>query len=153
VLELNPHWSPNGAKLVVARDTDEDPGSVDIYILNSDGTNAVRLTETRHTQEFRPQWSPDGRQIAFIADTILGLQSGGLQLWAISIIDADGSRRERLTPFAGSITGLTWSADGTRIVFGQFQDLCVMNLSDRTVTKLTDTPTIAEAAPSWRRVR
>lgn len=150
VADFDPHWSPDGTKIVTVRET--EPSRYDLYVLNSDGTNPVRVTDARF-QEFSPRWSPDGRRIAFMADTIIALQSGGVGQMAIAIVDAGGSPRELLTPFSGAaIGGLTWSRDGTRIIFARSGDLWSLDVRDKSVSQLTNTPTLDEAAPSWRRV-
>ena len=151
VLDLSPQWSPDGTKIAVARDTDDRPGSVDLYVLNNNGTNPVRLTDARF-QEGTPRWSPDGRRIAFIADTVIALQGGGAVLWAIAMVNAKGSPRELFTTFSSAIGGLTWSRDGRRIIFDQSGDLWSLDVRDKSVNQLTNTSTLEERAPSWRKV-
>ena len=152
LLDLSPHWSPDGSRIALSRNRPERPGEIDLFVVNSDGTNPIRLTDAR-SQESRPKWSPAGNRIAFISDTVINLVSGGLVLWAISIIDADGSHREQFTTFSSAaMQGFTWSPDGTRIVFDLQGELWAVAVNDKRITKLFESPTVAEAAPSWRRV-
>lgn len=151
VAEFSPHWSPDGTRIVVSRGTEADRGALDLYVLNRDGTTQMRLTDTRF-QEFVPRWSPEGGQIAFIADTVIALQVGSVILRAIAIVEAGGSARELLTPFSSAeMVGLTWSRDGTKIIFDQSGDLWSVDVRDKSVTQLTKTPLVREHGPSWRR--
>ncbi len=56
-------------------------------------------------------WSPDGTRIAYI-DNVLDRQPR-----EILLIDADGSNRTQVTHNADQETSLSWSADGSQIVF------------------------------------
>ena len=59
------------------------------------------------------QWSPDGRQLAFIRNRS-GSQRHWTDLW---IADADGGNARRVTEEVSSIGGPRWSPDGRRIAF------------------------------------
>lgn len=56
-----PTWSPDGAKFAFLAVIE---GKQDLFVVNSDGTNLVRLTDNR-LEESRPIWSPDSRYVAF----------------------------------------------------------------------------------------
>jgi eukaryotic-like serine/threonine-protein kinase len=61
-------------------------------------------------QEFFPQYSPDGRRVAFESD-----RSGFPEIW---ISDANGQNAFALTDFRGPVTGSpAWSPDGREIAF------------------------------------
>jgi Tol biopolymer transport system component len=64
-----PTWSPDGAWIASSRYA---PGS-DIYVVNADGANQQRLTQTGvggvDMDIFDPDWSPDGTQIACVLDS------------------------------------------------------------------------------------
>jgi hypothetical protein len=47
-------WSPDGSKLVFISTRD---GNVELYVMNADGTNQTRVTNTP-TAELRPDWQP-----------------------------------------------------------------------------------------------
>jgi serine/threonine protein kinase len=69
---------------------------------------AVFISSTRG--EWFPQFSPDGRRIAFTSD-----RSGEGGVW---LADADGSNVVQLAPMGAFATGGTrWSPDGQQIVF------------------------------------
>jgi uncharacterized protein YraI len=74
-----PAWSPDGARLAYISKED---GNFEIYAINADGSNKVRLT-TNPSSDGLPVWSPDGKWIAFRSDR------GGA--WAIYVMRADGS--------------------------------------------------------------
>jgi Tol biopolymer transport system component len=64
-----------------------------------------------HAREIDPAWSPDGRRLAFLVDQADGLDD-------VFVADADGGGRRRLTTASKAIAGgISWSADGTKIVF------------------------------------
>lgn len=56
-------FSPDNRKIAFYG-RDEITGNYDIFIMNSDGTNIVNLTNDK-LQDFSPVWSPDGNWIAF----------------------------------------------------------------------------------------
>jgi eukaryotic-like serine/threonine-protein kinase len=75
---------------------------------NATNIPASLIPSTR--TEFAPQYSPDGKKIAFESD-----RSGALEIWAC---DSDGSNCVQLTSLGAQATGVPyWSPDGQRIVF------------------------------------
>lgn len=98
-----------------------------------------------------PQWSPDGRSIAYLT------RDASRPRWEIATYDAtEGTTRvwTRGLPWLKGMHGpLDWSPDSTRLVFKSdtepFEaDLCVLDVRDGTVRKLTEDPWWDEA-PSW----
>ena len=60
IRDESPKWSPNGQKIVFSSnrdhiDTDQPPG-FDIYVMNADGSNILRLTNSGNN--FCPDWQP-----------------------------------------------------------------------------------------------
>jgi Tol biopolymer transport system component len=87
-------------------------GRAQIYTMNSDGSDPVRLTSEPY-DDYYPSWSPDGTRIAFYVH--LSWQS-----WALVVMNADGSGRRQITQGTGCAAcafAPYWSPDGTRIGF------------------------------------
>ncbi|MGZ4316340.1 MAG: TolB family protein [Gaiellaceae bacterium] len=78
------------------------PSKGDIYLMNSDGSDVRRVTDT--CLESEPVWSPDGAQIAFISQ-----RDGHPELYAIN---ADGSSAHRVTPVGIWVERPAWSTTG-----------------------------------------
>jgi Tol biopolymer transport system component/DNA-binding winged helix-turn-helix (wHTH) protein len=73
------------------------------------GTPAVQFDRST-SQEYAPQYSPDGRSIAFVS-----ARSGAQEIW---VSEADGSNPRQITFFARPMTfGPSWSPDGAWLAF------------------------------------
>jgi len=78
-----------------------------IYTANANGTGVTVLTSA--DRNFAPEYSHDGKQIAFIHKV-----SGHQDLW---IMKSDGTGKRRVTT-TGGVLGLAWSPDGQWLAFG-----------------------------------
>lgn len=107
-----PVFSPDGAQLaysVTTANLDLDRPQSDLWRVRWDGGPPGRLTHTPEASEWQPQWSPDGRWLAFLADR--GGEDAETQLWRMP---ADGGEAERLTDFPGGVVDYAWSPDSRR---------------------------------------
>jgi Tol biopolymer transport system component len=127
--EFAPVWSPDGTQIAFAR-SDDDQG---IYVMDSDGTDAVNLTET--DQDGYPSWSPDGTQIAFSRFTN--------NTNMIFVMDSDGS--DQAPAFTDNFSGgakVEWSPDGTGLAFDTYVDgnneIYTVNSDGSGLTNVTD---------------
>lgn len=103
-----PAWSPDGARLVFSRQS-PFTGLGPLFMIEADGTNAVRLTTSDSVNE-DPAWSPDGSEIAFVSD-----RGGDRDIWAIRP-DGTGLRQVTSTPDVQE-AHVDWAPDGTRIAY------------------------------------
>ena len=98
-LDHAPEYSRDGKRIAFASDRS---GSHEIWVCNSDGSNAMPLTSFGGSFQLAgPHWSPDGRVILFESN-----KSGAASTYAI---DPDGGRPELV--IAGSVV-TSWSHDG-----------------------------------------
>jgi Tol biopolymer transport system component len=121
VIDGHPDWSPDGEKIIFAsfRDEQGNPaGTADIYVVNADGKDLVRLTDSEW-EDNDPEWSPDGSMIAFKSNRYTQIEARE----EIFIMDADGANVQKLTGTMDwqSDHDPSWSPDGAYIVFSRFQ--------------------------------
>ena len=85
-------------------------GNSDIYVMNGDGSNPARLTQTPTEQEHYPQISPDGSKICFVSDE----GEGRATVRSVYLADMDGHNRKKVADHAREPF---WSPDGKVIGF------------------------------------
>ena len=88
-------------------------GNREIYVMDADGNNQIRLTN-HPEKDMQPSWSPDGGRIAFTSN-----RNGGN--YQIYVMDSNGKNVRRLTSGVYDINP-AWSPDGQRIAFDGFGD-------------------------------
>src|SRR5258706_12178520 len=79
-----------------------------IYVVPVNGGSPRQLTQ-EGTQNERPRWSPNSRQIYFVSN-----RGGSSQAWSM---DADGGHARQLTTISTEVSGITISRDGKKMVF------------------------------------
>ena len=84
-------------------------GNSEIYVMDSDGGNQVRLTYDP-ASDYQPAWSPDSTRIAFNRNH------------HIYVMDSDGRNLIELTGASGG-SQPAWSPDGAKIAFTRFKAL------------------------------
>ena len=130
-VEVGPAWSADGARIAFASDRS---GAPELYLMNPDGSNVVRVTTQVGFVWSRPTWSPDSRRLAFACEVAPGNRD-------ICVIDANGSGLVRLTADPAIDDGAAWSPDGATIAFtttryGADPQLATMRSDGSNVTRL-----------------
>jgi len=153
-------YSPDGTLLAFVREGD-------LWLANADGSGQRRLLRTPSVAEWKPSWLPDGSAIVYSADVdgakqirVFKLPTGPSQ----KLYDGSGAAVSRTgkiayvangntimvgdqpfdtTPTAyAQITGLSWSPDGTKLVYSADGTIVV---DDGT----TQTPGAPGTSPVW----
>ena len=128
--------SPDGTKIAYSRYN----RSSEIFVMDSDGSNAENLTTTGRIDEFEPDWSPDGAKIAFTSYrfnfVVMGDAEEGKafepatieseaatsedtveEKVEVAVMNADGTQRKDLTSSPAYDTSPAFSPNGARIAF------------------------------------
>jgi hypothetical protein len=135
-----PAWSPDASRIAFTSWRD---GHDEVYVIDADGTNLVRLTDGSNGSG-SPAWSPDGTKIAFASS-----RDGDAEIY---VMNADGTDPVRLTHAPGGDGDPAWSPDGSRIAFTAVRDgnydVYVMAADGSDVVRLTSGSAI-EWYPAW----
>jgi Tol biopolymer transport system component len=129
ILELRqvgaPDISPDGTQIVYALGGWEHPDARNdsvrgdrhetrshLWLVASEGGEPRQLTRGERS-ESAAAWSPDGRQLAFLAARGTGTEAMA-QVW---LLPMDGGEARQVTRSRESVQSFVWSPDGTRIAF------------------------------------
>jgi len=133
--------------------TSDRSGDLEIYRLYDSADNLQQLTDSPGL-DIGPDWSPDGKRIAFASNREEGT---GFQIY---LMNADGSGQKRLGDGQpGDNTHPSWSPDGTQIAFQSKRDtnfniqddnldIYVMNSDASDIRQITSHPA-DDSQPSW----
>ncbi len=105
---VGPSFNPDGSRLALTSDRSGHP---EVYIMDADGTNADIFTAFDfgdQNDRTSPDWSPDGRQIAFQSRI-----DGRYQIFTMSLRD----RQPRQLTSEGENEDPSWAPDGRHVVF------------------------------------
>jgi len=138
-----PAYDPTGERLAVTR----KPGDTSTLFIVDEGKPARAILE-RKEDMLGPQWSPDGRQIAFGIGRFALFNGGEKAMNApngeeqVGIVNADGSGFQLITSGANKNAFPSFAPDGKRIVYRTTgpdgEGLRIMNLEDHSIATLTN---------------
>ena len=147
--ETSPAWSPDGRQIAFIRrhgegDVDKVPSS-DVFLIEPRaGATPKRLTSSAAASG-RLSWSPDGRWIAYqLGDE---LKYYAYVQSKLAVVPAAGGEPRMLTSdLDRSVTGASWTADGSGLVFGVVDDRSQyvgrISMSGGRVDRLTHGPSV-----------
>ena len=143
--EILPSWSPDSKKIAYVTKTGEmdRTNNYDVYVLEIDSTNnPIQLTTNlgADSSSSRPQWSPDGKKIAYLHGGDPALLWYALQ--ELAVIDLDTKTNSILTKeLDRNASSPQWSDDGQSIYFviedNMKSQLAKYSLTNQKIKKIT----------------
>ncbi len=111
----NPGWSPDGTQIVMSG---YNSGIHDLFVVDVADGKLRRLTNDKHA-ELMPQWSPDGKLIAFATDRADGTDLDVLRFtkWQIATLELSTGNITTLPNQKGLNLNPQWAPDGKSVAF------------------------------------
>lgn len=137
-----PTWSPDGSQIAFISDLS---GEEELYLAPQDGSKAPeQITKGGSCMRYQPQWSADGKHIAF-SD-----KEG--KIWVVTL--ADRKLVEIVASRRGAIRDYVWSPKGNYLAFTMaasdngFPSVHIWSAADNKVHRVTD-PMFGAFNPAW----
>jgi len=144
----NPVWSPDGKKVAFIA-ANSNGAADDVYVMNADGTDLVRVSSVRYAWASDVIWSPDSTKLIFSATSYEGV----IEVERICMVNSDGTNNHVIYNNAHYADQLSWSPDGSKIVFrgdyNQKAALYVLDTASGNTTQLTFPATGWDLNPVW----
>jgi len=104
--------SPDGQKVLYSvryYSVEQNKSNADLYMMNADGSNVQRLTQTAKS-EGSPAFNPDGKRIGFTYPD----KDGNDQFCEMTL---NGQERKQISSIDGGIEGFKYAPDGKHILY------------------------------------
>ena len=108
-----------------------------LYRMNADGSGMKRLSPP-NASDSQPAWSPDGRTITFVRETIYGPR--------LCAMDATSGRVHVLHVLGDAFANPSWSPSGDHIAYAAIDAIAILDIHTRTVARISHG---YDAHPSW----
>jgi len=145
-------WSPDGKRIAFKSRRN---GNNELFVMNPDGSDQTRLTNSFRVSEGQPAWSPDGTRLLY-RQTPDNPITQNADIWQIDVDPAAPNARPVLER-TGDERYPSYSPDGTKILFRGDQDLIdhsgdeelyVMNADGTDIVQLTHND-VFDSAPAF----
>jgi len=141
----DPAFSPDGSRIAYVSQRD---GNAEIYVMNADGTGAVRVTNDPQA-DGRPAFTPDGQAIVFHSSR--PAPAGKQQIWTVNL---DGTGLTQLTRDSVNASP-TVSPDGQTVAYvstrNKDSDIWLMGRDGSNQRQFTRSPQQRETEPRFLR--
>lgn len=149
-IDRHPTFSADGRRIAfestrtAGTGVNNPEGDLEIYTIGPDGVGVAQLTFNA-TFDIQPEWSPNGRRIAFAS-----FRDGTYDVFTMN---ADGSDQVNRTKDPGQDYGHSWSHDGKRIAFNSSRggptEVYTMRANGKKPTRLTTNGLPTDSEPAF----
>ena len=116
---IQPTFSPDGSKIAFISDRD---GLSNVWVMNSDGSNLVQVTDEKNNLIHSPKWSPDGQYIVANKGIMSSRSIPAGEIWLYHHSGGDGmviKKRVHGNPDQKNIADPAFSPDGKYLYYTQ----------------------------------
>jgi dipeptidyl aminopeptidase/acylaminoacyl peptidase len=152
-------YSPDGSKLAFIKIPDtQTPFTVgELWVMNADGSNGRKLADADAGHGYASNWSPDGRQIAFVMrenpDDERADQSSETLISNIYVIEVQTGTLTQVTYLeAGRTETPFWSPPGNTLTFNVVvNDRMEVHIADLSTGEIQAIMAESTCCPAWLR--